>query len=121
VILIFSFSACIRSTEIYIGGNPKVKKGGPPPHAPAYGYRAKYTYYYYPTAQVYFDITRKIYFYMDGTSWRMAVSLPTHLRVALADHVTIEMDSDKPYSKHEIHKKKYPPDQLKKKGKWKKK
>lgn len=119
-LFLFSLSACIRSTEIYVGGDPKVKRGGPPPHAPAHGYRAKYTYHYYPAAAVYFDTTRKVYFYMDGTSWKMAVSLPSRIRVALGDHVTIEMDSDRPYTQYETHKKKYPPGQLKKNKKKKK-
>ncbi|MBW2029745.1 MAG: hypothetical protein JRJ31_11805 [Deltaproteobacteria bacterium] len=120
--LVFSFSACIRSADIHLGGNPPVKKkkGRPPHHAPAHGYRAKYIYYYYPAAQVYFDTGRRVYFYMDGPSWRMTVSLPPHIRIALGERVTIEMDSDKPYKKHKIHKKKYPPGHFKK-GKGKKK
>jgi hypothetical protein len=39
----------------------------------------------------------------------------------LADHVTIEMDSDRPYTKFSEHKRKYPPGQMKKKKKWAKK
>ena len=31
---------------------PKHKKGGPPAHAPAHGYRAKYHYYYYPSSAI---------------------------------------------------------------------
>ena len=47
----------------------------------------------------------------------MSVSLPQNLRVRLGDHVIIEMDSDKPYTSYEEHKRKYPPGQLKKKKK----
>jgi len=46
------------------------------------------------------------------------VSLPTNLRVKLGDYVTIDMDTDKPYTHFAEHKKKYPPGQLKKKDKW---
>ncbi len=93
---------------------------GPPPHAPAHGYRAKYTYYYYPDPYVYFDVSRKLYFYLDDGAWRVSVSLPSHLRVRLGDHVTIGMDSDRPYTEFRDHKKKYPPGQMKKKKKnWK--
>lgn len=99
-------------------GPPAIKTGGPPAHAPAHGYRAKYTYYYYPGPQVYFDVGRSVYFYMDSGNWRMSVSLPTNLRVTLGDHVTIDMDTDKPYTQFAEHKKKYPPGQLKKKEKW---
>lgn len=33
-------------------------EGGPPPWAPAHGYRAKHSYHYYPSAEVYFDTGR---------------------------------------------------------------
>ena len=95
-------------------------KGGPPPHAPAHGYRAKHTYRYYPCERVYFDTGRGMYFYLEGSSWRMSVSLPSALRVQLGDHVNIAMYSDKPYTDYEDHKRKYPPGQKKKKKKGKK-
>lgn len=105
------------STGVYVGDSPVMQAPppGPPPHAPAYGYRAKHTYYYYPDAQVYFDTGRDMYFYLDGGSWRMSVSLPNDLRVQLGDHVTIDMDSDKPYLYFDQHQKEYPPGQTKKK------
>jgi len=62
---------------------------------------------------VYFDVTRKVYFYMEGSNWRMAASLPTHYRARLRGYVIIEMDSDTPYVQFGEHKKQYPP------GKWK--
>ncbi len=96
---------------------------GPPPHAPAHGYRAKYGYRYYPGALVYFDVDRKLYFYMQNGDWKIGVSLPDSLRVKLGDSVTIEMDSDKPYTEFAAHKAKYPPGQIKnehsKSKKWK--
>ncbi len=96
-----------------------VKKngGGPPPHAPAHGYRAKHHYRYYPSSSVYFDTYRKVYFYLEGENWRMSVSLPQNIRVQLGEYVGIEMDSDKPYIHHDDHRRKYPPGQLKKKEK----
>ena len=122
VLLLFSFNAC-RSVGIGIQTREEPvrrTKGGPPPHAPAHGYRAKHRYHYYPSAEVYFDISRKCYFYLSGGSWKMSVSLPDSLKVKIGDHVTIEMDTDKPYKKFKEHKKKYPPGQLKKKKKGKK-
>jgi len=47
------------------GHHHEIKKGGPPPHAPAYGYRAKYQYRYYPSAGVYYDTYRQLYFYLS--------------------------------------------------------
>ena len=102
------------SLNINIGtGSFSKHKTGPPPHAPAHGYRAKYNYHYYPSAYVYFDVSRSCYFYLEGESWKMAASLPLSVRVRLGDHVSIEMDTDKPYTQFEVHKKKYPPGQLK--------
>ena len=69
VLFVFSIAAC-ATTEggfeagVYAGEKAHTK-GGPPPHAPAHGYRAKHTYRYYPDASVYFDISRKIYFYLE--------------------------------------------------------
>jgi len=82
-------------------GGPKAKsKGGPPAHAPAHGYRAKYNYHYYPGANVYYDTDRKIYFYMKGENWAASVSLPLDLKLQLGNHVSVEMDCDKPYLKN---------------------
>jgi hypothetical protein len=88
VLFLLSLGACnIKSLGVQIGEEPgpvvvAKSKGGPPPHAPAHGYRAKYSYRYYPS---------------------------------------IEMDTDRPYTKFKEHKKKYPPGQLKKKKKKKEK
>jgi len=104
------------------GHKHKYKKGGPPAHAPAHGYRAKYKYRYYPSCSVYYDSGRRIYFYLKGDNWEVGASLPTSLRVGLGDSVSIELDTDKPYIHHAEHVKEYPPGQLKKnKGKKKNK
>jgi hypothetical protein len=118
VLFAFIFTACsVTGIGIGVGDKGPVVKGGPPPHAPAHGYRAKYAYHYYPDAYVYFDISRKLYFYLEGDKWSMSVSLPHSLYVQLGEHVAIEMDSDKPYTHFDSHKKKFPPGQLKKKKK----
>ena len=90
--------------------HPTAGKPGPPAHAKAYGHRAKYHYHYYPDASVYFDTGRSVYFYLDSAgAWRMTVSLPQSLKVRLGDNVTIEMETDRPYTKHDEHKKIYRP------------
>ena len=85
----------------------KGKKAGPPEHAKAHGYRAKHTYRYYPSANAYYDVERKSYFYLEGNNWRVGVSLPDNLNVRLGSYVTIGMDSDKPYTSFEVHKRQY--------------
>ena len=121
-IIIFSLNACnVKRVGVHIGAGEPVVKKGPPQHAPAHGYRAKHRYHYYPNACVYFDISRKVYFYLEGGIWRMSISLPKSLSLRLGTHVAIEMDSDKPYDQFDLHKKKYPPGQMKNKDKWAKK
>ena len=87
----------------------------PPPHAKAYGHRAKYRYHYYPNSSIYFDTGRSIYFYLDSAgAWRMTASLPHSLKIHLGDYVSIEMEADRPYVKYHEHKKKYPAGKKKK-------
>jgi hypothetical protein len=125
VLFIFSFSACkTTGGGIHLGwgseskiSHPDVVKGGPPPHAPAHGYRAKYTYRYYPSSCIYFDACRKVYFYLEGDNWRTSVLLPRDIQLQLGSYVTLEMNTDKPYTQFKEHKRKYPPGQLKKKTK----
>jgi hypothetical protein len=98
----------------------KAKENGPPAHAPAHGYRAKHQYHYYPSASVYHDTSRGLYFYLGGSGWQIAASLPQDLRVRLGSSVSIEMDTDKPYIYNDQHKKQFPPGQMKKMKKDKK-
>ena len=130
VLFLFSLNACktIGGAVVYEWGQGsgdghhyEGKKGGPPPHAPAHGYRAKYKYQYYPSCSVYYDAYRKLYFYLEGPNWRISASLPHTIQLGLVDYVSIEMDTDKPYRYYKEHKRKYPPRQLKKKGKKKNK
>jgi len=85
------------------------KKGGPPAHAPAHGYRAKHQYRYYPEQKVYHDTERGLYFYLKGDNWEVGASLPSPLRSALGESVVIELDTDKPYVHNAEHVKMYPP------------
>lgn len=126
LILILTLNACNSlSGGVHLGyskSSPssrgkKVEKPAPPDHAKAYGRRAKHVYRYYPDVQVYFDIHRRVYFYFQGQDWKMSVSLP--YKIKLAGHVTIEMDTEKPYKEFKKHKAKYPPGQMKKKKKQK--
>lgn len=86
---------------------------GPPEHAPAHGYRHKYRYCYYPDARVYYDLDRRLYFYLDG-GWRSAVRLPRDIRARLYGPVTLELDAAEPYAYYDVHQHKYPPGQARK-------
>ena len=120
--LFFVFIGC-QGTRIVIENDPppesspEYKKGGPPPWAPAHGYRAKHKYRYYPSSRVYYEKKRGVYFYYKDGKWQVSVSLPSKIRIEVNDYVTIEMDNDKPYKHHHEVVKRYPPGQLKKKYK----
>jgi hypothetical protein len=108
---------------VIVGGGsspePAYEKGGPPPWAPAHGYRAKHRYRYYPSSRVYYDEGRRTYFYYSNGRWQVSVSLPSSIHIDAKDYVYLEMDTDKPYEwNHEVVKK-YPPGQMKKKDKGK--
>lgn len=45
------------------------RKGGPPPWAPAHGYRAKQKYRYYPSHNVYHDPSTGIFWSLQGGIW----------------------------------------------------
>lgn len=99
---------------------PTARHDLPPAHAPAHGRRLqqRHHYHYYPDAQVYFDLERKLYFFLSGTHWQASISLPEHFRLRLTDrHLVLEMEVDKPYQDFHIHKKKYPPGKRKHKDK----
>jgi len=118
---VFSLPACSTTAGgveagVYVGDEPYAR-GGPPPHAPAHGHRAKHTYRYYPDTAVYFDISRQLYFYLDGGDWSVSASLPSDLQVHIGDYVVIGSDSATPYVYADKHKAKYPPGKGKKKEK----
>jgi len=85
----------------------------PPAHAPAHGVRAR-TYVYYPSSYVYFDSAGGRYFYMVGGTWTVSASLPVGITIVASEGVSLELDTDRPYTHFHTHKAKYPPGQLKK-------
>jgi len=101
------------------GGHPVFidDRPGPPAHAKAHGRRGKFNYHYYPTAEVYFDPGRSLYFYYSSGTWLARATLPTTIVISHGSYVSLDLDTGKPYLNHKAHKAKYPPGQLKKKGK----
>jgi hypothetical protein len=96
------------------------QKGGPPPWAPAHGYRKKYKYRYYPSTQVYYDTGQSIYFYFSSGQWQVSKNLPRQIRMSMGHDVILEMNTDKPYRYHNEVIKRYPPGHTKSWGKGKK-
>ena len=128
MIFLMTISGCKSAEVIFRTGSdlesskhdrPPSQGKGPPPWAPAHGYRAKHRYRYYPSSQVYYSENRGNYIYYNNGKWEVSFSLPERIHIALTDHVTLEMDTDQPYKYHSEVMERYPPGQLKKrKSKW---
>lgn len=122
--MIFAIGLCLSmvsgcySARVSVGSEPTYRreappppqgKPGPPPWAPAHGYRAKYQYRYYPSSYVYYDTGRNLYFCYANGKWEASVSLPSSIRIDVNDFITLEMDTQEPYRHHPDVVKRYPP------------
>ena len=111
-IVLILFGVCLligcRGAWVEVSTAPPPQAPGPPPHAPAHGYRAKHMYHYYPSAYVYYEPARSLYFYYENGRWEAGVTLPNHIKISVGERVIIRMDSDRPYTKFKAHKKKHP-------------
>jgi len=101
---------------VTMGGSPpppaivKESRGGPPPWAPAHGRRAKeaqYRYYYYPASGIYMNVNTGSYFYMNGGTWQVAMTLPSAVVLDRNNYVSVDLETDTPYLHYEEHKVKY--------------
>jgi hypothetical protein len=99
--------------EVVVIAEPVEK--GPPPWAPAHGFRRNRDYYYYPGANVYFRPSDRAWFYLDGGDWRIAVALPTGIRVNFTESVSLTMETERPYEYHAQVREHYPRDYFGKK------
>ena len=95
-------SGCVVRREVV------VSPGGPPPHAPAYGYRRTFAYVYYPDVEVYYAADRAMWFWMADGEWRFGVELPRHYQVRLGNPVSINLECERPYEQHAMVIVKYP-------------
>ena len=83
---------------------------GPPPWAPAHGFRRNRDYYYYPAANVYYRPADRMWFHLDGRDWRVGVSLPTSIHIDFDRSVSLTMETDRPFEFHEQVRSYYPAD-----------
>lgn len=67
-------TGCPQQTQIKVGGGGTQvpAQGGPPAHAPAWGARAKHKYVYYPSANIYYESARGVYFFLSGGVWQVS-------------------------------------------------
>lgn len=92
VALLFCFG--LNSDSVQADAIKKERKhGGPPPWAPAHGYRAKFRYY--PKQKVYYYPERKQYFWVDSGIVKVGLKLPDWIKIS-GSGVDKELDTDKP-------------------------
>jgi hypothetical protein len=82
MVMLLGITVISCATYTYTDKKPRGKEPslGPPPWAPAHGYRAKFTYRYYPSSFVYFSIEKGIYFYLSDGVWVDSYSHPPGLK-----------------------------------------
>lgn len=95
------------------------ERRGPPPWAPAHGWRRKQeTYYYYPAIQVYYYPAAQRYYWLEGGAWKIGARLPSRYVIRQQKSVVVELD-DEPHKRHQQVKTQYPPNYFEKRGKGK--
>lgn len=85
-------------------------KGGPPPWAPAHGYRAKTRHIYFHDHNFYFDVQKNVYIYMSGGKWQVGVKPPSiyaGIDLKGAAKVELEINTDTPQKYNSDHIVKY--------------
>ena len=83
---------------------------GPPPWAPAHGYRAKTRHVYFPDHNMYYDIQKNNYIYFTNGKWTISTRVPSiFVGVNLRGSTQVELDfyGDRPQRYNYSHKTKY--------------
>ena len=115
--MVFVFLFFTGSQDLYAQGKGKgnakteARAGGPPPWAPAHGYRAKTRYVYFKDYDVYYDHEKAVYISLAGRNWQISASLPVNLRgidLTAAAKIDIDLNEDEPQRYYADHKQKYP-------------
>jgi|GEM_PF-2079620 len=68
------------------------KRRGPPDQAPAWGYRRKFGYIYYPRHDVYYDPNARNYAWVESGKMKIGYELPDWIKVDPYGGVTIELE-----------------------------
>lgn len=66
---------------------------GPPPWAPAKGYRAKTRHIYFPQQNFYYDIQAHHYLYLNNGNWSISVNIPApFININLGNVAQVQLD-----------------------------
>jgi hypothetical protein len=82
---------------------------GPPPWSNSRSNRSSHAYYFYPGSDVYYRPSDRMWFYIDGGNWELGVSLPERIRIDFERSVSLNLESDRPYTFHKEVVAYYPP------------
>jgi hypothetical protein len=79
---------------------------GPPPWAPAHGYRAKTRHIYFPQYNMYYDMDRSSYLYLNGRNWAVSATLPNiyvGINLGRAAQIQLNYAGYDPYRYNDVH------------------
>ncbi len=79
---------------------------GPPPWAPAHGYRAKVRHVYFPTQNMYYDLQEGVYIYANGGNWSISAALPSvfrNINLGAAVQIGLDFRGDYPQRYNTVH------------------
>lgn len=83
---------------------------GPPPWAPAHGYRAKTRHIYFPEQNFYYDIEAHNYIYLNRGQWSISATIPRpfiNINLGGAPQVQLNFIGHNPYRDNHVHVVKY--------------
>lgn len=92
------------------------KGGGPPPWAPAHGYRAK-QHVYFPDYYTFYDPNRNGYVYWNNDNWLFSQVLPAFLSSVDLGTARMQVLSDvplttRPETRYTVYRERYPAQQV---------
>ena len=109
-LLLFALLGLVLSTEIVAQG--KSNGQGPPPWAPAHGFRVKTRHVYFPEYNLYFDIEKKVYIHFQAGKWTVTAELPARLgniNLRNASKFELDIDIDNPQIYNSEHQMRFRP------------
>ncbi|MGV3697851.1 hypothetical protein [Flavobacterium sp.] len=78
----------------------------PPSWAPAHGYRANTRHIYFPQYNMYYDMNRNSYLYLNGRNWTASATLPNiyvGVNLGRAAQIQLSYNGYNPYVYNEVH------------------
>lgn len=109
-LLLCALVSLVLSTEIIAQG--KSNGQGPPPWAPAHGFRAKTRHVYFPEYNFYFDIEKRVYIHFQAGKWMVSADLPSRLgniNLRNASKFELDIDIDNPQIYNSEHQMRFRP------------